>query len=207
MKNILCYGDSNTFGFNTIDGSRFDKNTRWTSLLQKNFNNEYKVINEGMCNRTGFIDNPNGVLFSSQKHFPQVIMNTNNIDLLILWIGTNDLQNQYDINNEQIKLGLTKLITLAKEKTQKIIIIPPVNLDNKVLNGTFNVLFNETSVKKSQGLDNIYKQIADKNDCFYFDVNKITKPCDIDGIHYDKNAHKIIADNLKVKVKDLFDFE
>ena len=54
MKNILCYGDSNTFGFNTKDGSRYDENTRWTAVLQKNLGAEYNVINEGMPNRTGF---------------------------------------------------------------------------------------------------------------------------------------------------------
>lgn len=202
MKNILCYGDSNTFGFNTIDGSRFDKNTRWTSLLQKNLNNEYKVINEGMCNRTGFIDNPNGVLFSSQKHFPTVIENLDNIEILILWIGTNDLQFKYNIDKSVIENKFKKLINLAKDKTKNIIIIPPVKITEKVLDGTFNVLFNETSVSKSKEFESLYKQIAEENNCFYFDVNKITKPCDIDGIHYDKNAHKIIADNLYDFIKN-----
>ena len=69
MNNILCYGDSNTFGFNTKDNSRYDENTRWTAILQKNLGEGYKVINEGMPNRTGFVDNPDGSLFSSQKHF------------------------------------------------------------------------------------------------------------------------------------------
>ena len=53
MKKIICYGDSNTFGYNPKDGSRFDENIRWTSLLQKNLGVEYEVINEGMCDRTG----------------------------------------------------------------------------------------------------------------------------------------------------------
>ena len=33
MKKIICYGDSNTFGYNPKDGSRFDENIRWTSDL------------------------------------------------------------------------------------------------------------------------------------------------------------------------------
>ena len=35
MKNILCFGDSNTYGYNPADGSRFPENVRWTGLLQE----------------------------------------------------------------------------------------------------------------------------------------------------------------------------
>lgn len=203
MKTIICYGDSNTFGYNTKNGSRFNKDTRWTSLLQKNLGDDYKVINEGLCDRTGFVDNPNGTLFSSQKHFPQVIEKLDNIEILTLWIGTNDLQFQYNLTKTEIENGLTKLIDLAKNKTQKIIIIPPVTLDEKVLDGTFNVLFNEISVSKSKEFEYLYKQIAQENNCYYFDVNEIVTPCNIDGIHYDEQSHKIIAECFINLIKEL----
>ena len=73
MTKILCYGDSNTFGFNPSDGSRFDNKTRWTALLQEILGTEYEVINEGMCDRTGFANNPKGFDFSAQRHFPKMI--------------------------------------------------------------------------------------------------------------------------------------
>ena len=34
MKKILCYGDSNTFGYNPYDASRYNEHTRWTAILQ-----------------------------------------------------------------------------------------------------------------------------------------------------------------------------
>ena len=34
-KHIVCYGDSNTHGYDGDTGFRFDENTRWTCLLQK----------------------------------------------------------------------------------------------------------------------------------------------------------------------------
>ena len=105
MKKIICYGDSNTFGFNPKDGSRFDENTRWTALLQENLGSEYEVINEGMCDRTGIADNDKGFLFSAQRHFPKMITKMKDIDLLILWLGTNDLQFQYDISVGAVEKG------------------------------------------------------------------------------------------------------
>ena len=196
MKKIICYGDSNTFGFNPKDGSRFDENTRWPAILQKNTETEYEVINEGMCDRTGFVNNPKGFLFSAQKHFPKLILKSEDIDLLIIWLGTNDLQFQYDISIGAIEKGLENLIKLAQPKAKNIIIIPPVVLSEKVLEGFFNFQFDQTSIIKSRKIGRIYRQITNAYHCNYFDINKFTTPSDLDGLHYDKKSHKIIADIL-----------
>ncbi|MCR5260661.1 MAG: hypothetical protein K6C94_02365 [Candidatus Gastranaerophilales bacterium] len=197
MKNILCYGDSNTFGYNSKDNSRYDENTRWTALLQKNLGTEYNVINEGMPNRTGFVDNPDGVLFSSQKHFPETLQKTDSVDCLILAVGTNDLMFKYNITFDTIEKGLNNLIKIAKEKTDNIIIIPPTIMNENILtNGLFGTMFDKKSIEKSKKAGKIFKQIADKNNCRYFDINEFAAPSDFDGLHYDKNSHKLIADKL-----------
>ena len=199
MKKIICYGDSNTFGYNPLDGSRFDKNIRWTSLLEKNLGGEYKVVNEGMCDRTGFVDNPKGSLFSAQKHFP-VILKTR-VDIIILSVGTNDLQFQYDISFDVVEKGLRKLVDLAKEKSEKVIIISPVILDERVLKGLFSFQFDEAGVKKSKEIGKIYQKIAEEIKCSLFDINTFTKPSDLDGLHYDEQSHKLIAEKLADFIK------
>ena len=196
MKKIICYGDSNTFGYNPKGGSRFGENIRWTSLLQENLGVEYEVINEGVCDRTGFVNNPKGELFSAQKHFPEFINKFEKIDLLVLWIGTNDLQFQYNISIETIESGLEQLLKIGKEKTEHIILIPPVELSGKILYGEFNYQFDSESINKSKNVGRIYKKFADLYNCKLFDINTIVKPSDIDGLHYDNNSHKIIANNL-----------
>lgn len=195
MKNIICYGDSNTFGFNPKDGSIYDENTRWTSVLQKKLGQEYKVINEGMCDRTGFVNNPKGFSFSAPEHFPEFISQSENIHILILWIGTNDLQFQYNISFEAIEQGLDNLLKLAKTKATKIIIIPPVILNKKILDGYFKCQFDETSISKSKQVGTIYKTLANIHNCDFFDVNNFVEPSD-DGLHYDKKSHYIIAEKL-----------
>ena len=196
MKNIVCYGDSNTFGFNSKDGSRYDENTRWTAVLQNILGSEYKVYNEGMCDRTGFVNNPNGEIFSAQEHFPKTIESFENIDTLILWIGTNDLMFQYNISDEKIEKGLQNLIRLAQLKTEKIIVIPPVILREKILGSYFGDRFDKTSIAKSKDVQNIYKTVANTYHCRFFDINEIVKPSDFDGLHYDEISHRIIAEEL-----------
>ena len=35
MKTIVCYGDSNTYGYNPENGFRYEYEERWTTILQK----------------------------------------------------------------------------------------------------------------------------------------------------------------------------
>ena len=196
MRNIVCYGDSNTFGFNPKDGSRFNEKTRWTSVLQNNFKTEYKVINEGMCNRTGFVDNPEGILFSSQKHFSDTLSKIDDVYVLILAIGTNDLMFKYNITFDTVEKGLNNLINLAKEKTNNLIIVPPTIMTENILSGHFSSMFDKTSITKSKEAGKIFKQAADTNNCKYFDINEFVKPSNFDGLHYDEKSHKVIADKL-----------
>ena len=121
MKKVLCYGDSNTFGYNPENGSRFSKDVRWTGVLQELLGEEYSVIEEGASNRNGFVDNPQGFLYCGSKHFPKIISNCKDVDVLILAIVTNDLQFLYDTTFDQIESGLQKLLIEAKKYAKNIL--------------------------------------------------------------------------------------
>lgn len=61
-KRILCYGDSNTWGYIPGTAKRHDTKTRWTGMLQDKLGDEYEIIEEGLNSRTTIIDdskNPN----------------------------------------------------------------------------------------------------------------------------------------------------
>ena len=204
MKKILCYGDSNTFGYNPVDSSRFDDKTRWTALLQENLGSDYEIIEEGMCDRTGIADNDKGFAFSAQRHFPKMITKTKNVDLLILAIGTNDLQFKYDLTIHQFENGLEKLIVTAKNNVRRIILIPPVILHENVLEGFFKFQFDETSVSKSKKIGKIYRKLSNIYGLDYFDLNDFVKPSNADGLHYDSEGHKIISTKLSDYIKGIF---
>ena len=52
MKTVLCYGDSITWGYNPVDGSRFPFEQRWPGVLQARLGSSYRVIEEGLNGRT-----------------------------------------------------------------------------------------------------------------------------------------------------------
>ena len=53
MKEILCFGDSNTYGLIPKTNGRYDREVRWTGLLQDALKNDgFRVLEEGLCGRT-----------------------------------------------------------------------------------------------------------------------------------------------------------
>ena len=58
MTTVLCYGDSNTFGYVPETGLRYPKEVRYTGRLQQLLGEEYTVIEEGCNGRTTIYDDP-----------------------------------------------------------------------------------------------------------------------------------------------------
>ena len=60
MKNILCYGDSNTWGAQPVlklgSPNRYPLEVRWTTVMQNQLGNDYHVIAEGLNGRTSAFD-------------------------------------------------------------------------------------------------------------------------------------------------------
>ena len=65
MKHILCFGDSNTWGydFTTYDpgigsGQRMPFNVRWPGIVQNLLGGEYRVIEDALNARTNMVEDP-----------------------------------------------------------------------------------------------------------------------------------------------------
>ena len=52
IKEILCFGDSLTWGWNPFDRGRYPFEKRWTGVLQKELGKDYRIIEEGLNGRT-----------------------------------------------------------------------------------------------------------------------------------------------------------
>lgn len=196
MKKIICYGDSNTFGYNPLTQDRLDENSRWSGILKNHFKNDFDVIVDGLCDRNGFVNHLNGFNYSAQRHFPKLISKMNDVECIILAVGTNDLQFQYDISLKNIERGLEFLVKTAQEKTQNVIVLAPVSPLEEVKKGYFAYQFDDSSIMKSKKSLKVYKRLAQVLHFSYLDINKITPPSILDGLHYDSQGHKKIAESL-----------
>ena len=58
MKTILCFGDSNTWGYAPETKNRYGRAVRWAGVLQQELGSEYLIIEEGCNGRTTVWDDP-----------------------------------------------------------------------------------------------------------------------------------------------------
>lgn len=191
MKKILCFGDSNTFGFNPSNFNRYSISERWSGILSQ----KYNVVEKGCNNRTCF--NNKAELNSLETIIKYI---DNNITDLILQIGINDLQFQYNITLENFEIGLENLIRLINPKINIVLLCPNV-IDRCILSSNFSSLFNEKSIEKSKNLIEIYKKISKKYNCHLINLNDYLTLSNRDGLHYDIENHKILA-NLLIEYFD-----
>lgn len=196
MKKILCFGDSNTFGYNPNNGSRYNENSRWTGILKNLCKNNYEIIEAGCNNRTAFSNNPDGIQFTGYMILPEYLKKF--YDIIILAIGINDLQKFYNPTLEEFETGIENLIKNIRKSlpNSNIIILSPSHITENILNSNFKFMFNQTSIEKSKQITPIYEKIANKYNCNFLNLNKIVAPSKIDGLHYEIEEHKKIAQNI-----------
>lgn len=204
MKKILCFGDSNTYGYIPNNGARYDKNTRWTGVLSLLSHGKFEIIEDGCNNRTAFAANPAGKIFTGYEILPELL--TDDFDAVVLTIGINDTQFLYNLSSIEIVSGVEKLINIVKVKSPqaKILLVAPSILTDDVLNGNFACLFDRTSIEKSRQLPLLYQKIAEKQNIEFFDLNSVAKTSSLDGLHYAPEQHLKIAQVIFTILSELF---
>src|SRR6056297_2207238 len=110
MKRILCYGDSNTWGYVPLTGERYDETVRWTMLLQEKLGGDYKIIEEGLNGRTTVLDDPLEPGRNGLTYLGPCVQSQSPLDLVVLMLGTNDLKRRFSLAPEEIAMGLEKLV-------------------------------------------------------------------------------------------------
>ena len=196
MKKILCFGDSNTYGYIPQTGQRYSQDERWCGVLQTLLGDNWEIIEQGCNNRTAFKDNPMGKIYIGYKILPEYL--SNDLSWVILSIGINDLQTQYKTTIEEFETGLKKLINIVKETcpNTKILLLAPPRINEGILKGFFSTLFDQSAIEKSAQLSQIYGKIALETGCEFINLDAIIKTSSRDGLHLESIFHKIIADTI-----------
>ena len=97
MKNILCFGDSNTWGFipeSILEPQprRHPHDVRWTGVLARELGSGFQIIAEGQNGRTTVHDDPFATARNGKLVLPAILESHKPLDLVVLMIGTNDLK-------------------------------------------------------------------------------------------------------------------
>ena len=208
MKQILCFGDSNTWGYNGENRERFPWGVRWTSLLQEKFAEnrmDVRIIEEGLVGRTTVFEDPLRDGRKGTALFPTILETHAPVDAIVLMLGTNDCKTIFKASAKVIGAGIVRLLEQAKRLAPKaaILLVSPIELRADVWKEEFDPEFSINSVAVSKALAPEYADIAGKYGCTYLDAASVAAPGAADQEHMDAVSHGRLAESIYEKVKAL----
>ena len=201
--NILCFGDSNTYGYKPDGSGRFDADTRWTGILQKKLGHKHPVIGEGLCGRTTVFQDE---LREGRRGLDTIgitIEMHNPVDLLVIMLGTNDCKSRYSASAGTIARGLDQFIEKAKKNASqpfRLLLISPIHLGHGVGESGFDPEFNTSSEIVSRELAVEYEKIARKHQAEFLDASAYALPSVTDREHLDEAGHAALAEAIYKKI-------
>jgi len=193
---ILCYGDSNTWGYIPASSKRHPIGVRWTSLLQEKLGNSYEVIEEGLNSRTTDLDDPKHIGKNGKTYLVPCLQSHDPINLVILMLGTNDLKERFHRSPEQVVASLEDLIKIIQETeyseglTPKILLMAPPIIDESVKGVKEKYLGAEV---KSRQFENLFGMLAKKYNLPFLNLADYVSPSKKDGYHLDESSHKTVS--------------
>lgn len=203
MKTILCYGDSNTYGYRPDGKGRFSKEERWTGILSERLKKENtEIIEEGLVGRTTVFEDSIRPGRKGIDYLYPLLESHAPVDELVLMLGTNDCKTHYKASSKVIGLGIERLIKEARkfDSEIKILLISPIHLGKDVWQDNFDPEFNEESVEVSKQLKREYKKIADKYNCQFLAASDVSTPSDVDQEHLNEKGHRDLANAIYEKL-------
>ena len=205
-KNILCYGDGNTWGWIPgSNGERFPSHVRWPGVLSKLLRADIRVVEEGLCGRTAISDNPvenaGAVEKNGFKTFGAYLDTHSPLDLVVIMLGTNDLRHASKLTAHDIAGGVMALAEMARSpifgpdfatSPEVLIVCPPSIWEVEAAWGLRFLGGRETSLDLREAFRQMSKQY--KLPVIFVDDFVHSDPSD--GVHLSADSHAVLGQEI-----------
>ena len=210
MKRILLFGDSNTWGAKPIEKYnivvRYKFYERYGGVLQKELGQEIFIIEEGNPGRTTIWEDPIEGYKNGKNYLIPCLDSHQPLDVVVIMLGTNDLKGRFSLSAFDIAQSAGVLVAMIQKwqplvgGMPKILLIAPPPI--KELPEFFQKMF-IGGLDKSKEFSTEFKKVAADLKCEYLDAAKFVSPSDIDGVHYDLDAHQILGIEIAKKIRSM----
>jgi lysophospholipase L1-like esterase len=196
MKVVLCYGDSNTWGWNPVIKDRFAGDERWPGVLQRELGPDYRIIEEGLNGRTTVWDDPIEGYKNGKQYLVPCLDTHHPLDWVIILLGTNDLKKRFSLSAYDIAQGVGVLVNIVQKSqagpagsVPRVLLMAPPPVARLT---EFAEMF-EGAEAKSRKFSQHYRRVAQEYGCDFFDTSDIIVSSDIDGIHLELSEHQTLG--------------
>jgi len=214
MKTVLCFGDSNTWGFDPesfhdIFPRRHPPEVRWTGVLAHELGADWRVIEEGQNGRTTVHEDPFTAHRNGKIYLPACLESHKPIDFVVVMLGTNDLKSVHNLPPGEIANGAAVLARMILTSTAgpnnrppRLLLLPPPraihvpelpDLAEKI----------PDAEARSTRLPAYYQALAKSLGAAFLNTQDIVQPSPIDGLHLDAAAHAALGAAIAAKLRTL----
>ena len=201
---ILCYGDSNTWGCigkwveSDEPSKRYGTDIRWPTVAQRELGEEFHIIEEGLGGRTIYV-HPTEPWKNGEPYLTPCLHTHRPLDLVVIMLGTNDLQIKKDITAEELHVGISRLVDIVQQypkvgrgnQPPKVLIIAPVEVRPSAPEGRTAVFAKfrcEIGRELSRMLPEVYARVAKEKGCYFLNAQEFAQPGPADGVHLDTES-------------------
>lgn len=217
MTTILCYGDSNTWGYMpktegpeiTAD-NRYPWGVRWTSRLQMALGHDYRVAENGVNGRTTMFDCPMAEYRNGLKDIDVCIQAQHPVDLVIIMLGTNDVKDFFGMGPAIIAKGAGRLIERVRMggygpggKDPEILLVSPIRLHPAAATQWLKDEFGPSALEKDAQLGRYMRAMAEKSKVHFLDAGEHITADPADGIHMNEEGHAKLALLMEENVREI----
>ena len=206
MKTILCYGDSNTWGYVPASGERFPEDVRWPGVLARELGSGFRVIEEGLNARTTVRDDPVEEYKNGKEYLRPCLESHRPLDLVIVALGVNDLKARFFASASDVADGAGVLVSIAQRSgagpdggpPAVLLVAPPTVGRLTELAQMF-----AGAEEKSKEFARQYRRVAGKYGCELLDAGEVVRSSDFDGIHLEVGEHRKLGEAVAALVRKM----
>jgi lysophospholipase L1-like esterase len=216
MKHILCFGDSNSWGW---DAESYDPGTgivkrlpyevRWPGLAQKLLGSEYRLIENTLNARTLMWEDPYFPHRLGIVSLEETLDANAPLDMVIIQLGANELKHMFNLSTQMISDGLNKLILTAQQEyygypAPQVLVIAPAPVSPDIYKCIFGYTFGPQAYEKSLEFSGLYKHVAESRGCAFIDCAPLKFTLNPrDGLHYSQEDHAKLGNAVAAKIREL----
>lgn len=197
----MCFGDSNTWGYNAETGQRYAEGIRWTSLLDEKLGDSCRIIEEGLPGRTSVVEDPLFEGLSGLSYIFPCLMSHSPVDLVVIMLGTNDTKERFSLTSYNIAQGIVRLALKAKGSgsgpeggTPEILVVAPPPIGENYIDSSIGKAMGTGCSEKSGDLPEHLAALLSGTGIHFIDSREYVSMNEIDFMHLDEEGHRKLAE-------------
>lgn len=213
MPAILCFGDSNTWGYDPVASAtspvpmRHPRKLRWTGVMAAQLGAGCEVIAEGQNGRTTVFDEGAALVGRKGRDYLPVALDSHKpLDLVVFMLGTNDLKTIFNATPQDIAQGVSLLVKMILQsesgpqgQAPQILLVCPPAVGEMAHLPDLAARFVQGAAR-SREIPRLYAAVAEQWKVHFLNAQEIVTPSPLDALHLDEASHRVLGEAIAQKI-------